>query len=165
MNQNDIAQQLQKLISNGQIIQAIKLIRSASNLNLKDAKEMVERIRSQVGPVQQERAQQREQGIEPTRYHEDTKQNVSYQSIHNHKIEKELPTEVFLLFQQGETKQGIQRLREIKGITINQASAIAKQFYRENPQYQMESMKKDNGLAKYIPFLFFGFVAYKILTS
>ncbi len=158
-----IFRQLEGLIKSGRIIQAIKLARTAKGMNLKDAKEFVEQFRDQVDQAKFQRQDLREQGFEPPSYSDErldtaSRYQQSYQHSHRHKIEKDLPTEVYLLLQQGEKVQAIKALRDIKGLNLNQANSLIAQFYAENPQYTFSEEKTKSRI---IPFLIFaGFSIY-----
>ena len=158
-----IMSQLQNLISNGQIIQAIKLIRTVKKISLKDAKKFVEEFKLQIDEAGNERETLRNQGIEPPRYASEkraidhSKYTHDFGHNHRHKVEKELPTAAYLHLQRGEKIQAIKCIREAKGLTLQQAKTMVDRFYSENPQYKISEENKKKSV---IPFVILAGIAY-----
>jgi len=162
---NQILEQIQTLIKNGQIIKAIQLVRTVKNINLKDSKEIVEKIRRQVAEIKNQTTVSNEhfevdslasQSQEHYSNSEAEELSTKYQHRHSHKIEKDLPTEVYLLLQQGKKLPALKVLIDKKGIPQSQALAMINQFYVENPQYVIAKENQTGRLIPRIIFLFIG---------
>lgn len=161
-----IMQQIQALVQDGKIIQAIKLARMAKGMDLKSAKNFIDEFRGQIDVAKRERHTQREQGFEPLIYGQrsldhDPKYQTNYKHSHQHSLEKDLPTEVYLHLQKGEKIQAIKRLRELKGMSLNEANSLVGRFYTQNPQYEMQEDKKSQSV---IPLLIFAGVTLYIIS-
>jgi len=140
LNNRKIVQAIQK----GQIIKAVQLVRRVHRVNLSDAKEMVENIQrmlsnSENNSQSMSSPSARLPDTVESKLTLDNRYTVSYQHSHKHSIEKDLPTEVFLLLQQGHTQEAIKGLIRIKGLAPTSAKRLVEMFYRENPQYQAKS--------------------------
>lgn len=161
-----IMNQLQNLIQNGKIIQAIKLVRMVKNVDLRTAKNFVDDFKRQIEQTGDERNDIQEQGLESTAYISE-QSNVQSTQInhekythdfghsHQHSVEKDLPTIAYLHLQRGETIQAIKEIRDAKGLSLQQAKQMVDSFYSENPQYNLAKEQKKKSM---IPiFLFLGF--------
>lgn len=156
-----ILQQLQSLINNGQIIQAIKLIRTVKKISLKDAKNFVEELQVHLqGEEHKQNLDPNEQRYRSKVNHQKYQQDFSHD--HRHNIEKDLPTEVYLHLQRGEKVLAMKRLRELKGLSLNEANNLIKRFYIENPKYEVLDEKKKKDI---FPFIFLAVIAFIYITK
>jgi len=139
-------------------------------MSLRDAKNFMERFKDEINQAQGQRQLQRKQGLDPVVYQDPTvqkeaKYNIDYSHSHSHRIEKDLPTEVFLHLQKGEKIQAIKALREQRGLSLNQANQMVQGFYRENPQYQTDKDVAKRNPLPFIVGLIIGFIFLRIIVD
>jgi len=189
MNTKDfanIAQALQKLLGEGKIIPAIRLLRT-TGIGLKEAKDVIDRLMQQMDagdqantnhqsaqPLHQQYGDNDDQDDAsydpPERYQKQSYGGQkyggqSYQHSHRHSLEKDLPTEVYLLLQRGEKLEAIKSLRAIKGYSLAQANNMVKQFYHINPQYDDGSSLQSKGKRSWIEYILIAGVVLFLLRN